>query len=699
MANLVGSKFTARVQQQAASLIRAIERIHEEENDVYVVRADNISRENDRLRKELYDLQQRITVLTERLGPDNLADIVQKHKAAVAKIESLTVELTSTKGQLAHEQASRVEEQQLLESMKADLARRKQTNTEAQAESELNREALGRLKLELQAEWQKTSKLESTLSSLRKENERLTSECEDLKSSIAKDRVQRYSLAPETPSRGPAGAEGNRANAVISDNQPQTEAGLDNLPLEAQVAHMRRQYDELLASKLRLSEKYARDLAEWKSFKEKYRTSTGGNDIVVTPEGIKVRRRVAKHAKDSPTPTKRAANARLAPLTTADDGVFIKEESPFPLDMPPVQSLQFNPPPVAPAAQTQSPATSNTDTQDSQPPPPAGQADGQGSRGNPPLLGNVKQKIATRPDIASIKQGSQSDDEGNLSLRRFNHTPAPLARSLSSPAESPHRPKSTPRSSKLLGKRKAMMFDGENEGSDERPLSPIPGSPKESTPERDGESREERDARLRALRRKSGPQVLAEYQQYKGRGRYAASSSKPADKTINSEFEINPVRNDGMAFEFDSVVRDKNERRKLAAGDCIACKEYYEAVGVMPKRAGAPLWRSPPPEGASPPRPRPCKHHHKGDVAGPSDANNDDFADPGADLNAHKQAISRHRHKWAPASTPPDYWNIGFPDTQQVEDINRRAGELHNQKRDAIEQEASREGGRYRKRA
>jgi hypothetical protein len=32
--------------------------------------------------------------------------------------------------------------------------------------------------------------------------------------------------------------------------------------------------------------------------------------------------------------------------------------------------------------------------------------------------------------------------------------------------------------------------------------------------------------------------------------------------------------------------------------------------------------------------------------------------------------------------------NIGFPDTQQVQEINKRAGELHNQKRTAIEQEA-----------
>lgn len=83
--------------------------------------------------------------------------------------------------------------------------------------------------------------------------------------------------------------------------------------------------------------------------------------------------------------------------------------------------------------------------------------------------------------------------------------------------------------------------------------------------------------------------------------------------------------------------------------------QYYEAVGAMPTRAGAPLWRSPPPKGAGPSRPHACKHH-KATEASPPGPNNDAAADSGADLTAHKQEISRHRHRWAPASTPPDYW-------------------------------------------
>lgn len=71
----------------------------------------------------------------------------------------------------------------------------------------------------------------------------------------------------------------------------------------------------------------------------------------------------------------------------------------------------------------------------------------------------------------------------------------------------------------------------------------------------------------------------------------------------------------------------------------------------------------------------------------------------------HKQQVSRHRQHWETASTPPDFWwvnepvsslprrspfcrEIGFPDTQQVSDINRRAEDMHQRKRQRIEQEA-----------
>ncbi|KAG8751724.1 hypothetical protein FRC12_012291 [Ceratobasidium sp. 428] len=218
------SNFGSRMQRQWAHLMKEAERIHEEEggkeSEPHITRAENTSRENDRLRKELYDLQQRVKILTDRLGFENLdraeeslgeglVDAVREHKAAATRIDALTAELAAAKDQLTLERAGRIEDQNRLESLQTELERKKQLNLEAQAESELNREALGRLKLELQSEWQKTSKLESMLSSARKENDAISSRCETLKTAAAKDRAQRLSLAPETPLRVPIGLSGD----------------------------------------------------------------------------------------------------------------------------------------------------------------------------------------------------------------------------------------------------------------------------------------------------------------------------------------------------------------------------------------------------------------------------------------------------------------------------------------------------------
>lgn len=46
----------------------------------------------------------------------------------------------------------------------------------------------------------------------------------------------------------------------------------------------------------------------------------------------------------------------------------------------------------------------------------------------------------------------------------------------------------------------------------------------------------------------------------------------------------------------------------------------------------------------------------------------------------HKNDISRHRQEHEPPKTPPGYWTIGFPDTQEAEHINKQAEEVHQYK-------------------
>ncbi|KAJ6476047.1 DNA repair protein endonuclease SAE2/CtIP C-terminus-domain-containing protein [Mycena vitilis] len=181
--------------------------------------------------------------------------------------------------------------------------------------------------------------------------------------------------------------------------------------------------------------------------------------------------------------------------------------------------------------------------------------------------------------------------------------------------------------------------------------------------------------------RASSSKHLADYSGFKGRGRYA-NDGTPGNTTINAKFAIDPAQNRGRDFQYDEVVRGREDRRHMEADDCECCREYYQAIGPMPNRLQAPLWRTPP---GTPHGPKPCFQS--------ASARKDN-----ADITSHKQSISRHRHHWARPKTPPSYWSIGFPNTQEVVSINEKAREMHKQKQKIVEEEANKDGGRYKKR-
>ncbi|KAK7062697.1 hypothetical protein VNI00_000185 [Paramarasmius palmivorus] len=188
---------------------------------------------------------------------------------------------------------------------------------------------------------------------------------------------------------------------------------------------------------------------------------------------------------------------------------------------------------------------------------------------------------------------------------------------------------------------------------------------------------------------------LDDYSAYKGRGRYARHSTGEQDKTLNELYEINREQNDGLGYEYDEVVRGRESRKKLAAGDCEDCREYYERIGPMPPRLQQPRWRSPT---ASPTKKtKHCNHRHKQHTTGKRHASPPPSPDRSG-IESHKQAISRHRFRWARGKTPPGYWDIGFPDTQEAVAINQKANEMHQQKRNQVEKEAMSANGRYKRR-
>ena len=96
----------------------------------------------------------------------------------------------------------------------------------------------------------------------------------------------------------------------------------------------------------------------------------------------------------------------------------------------------------------------------------------------------------------------------------------------------------------------------------------------------------------------------------------------------------------------------------------------------------------------NPPPPKSQTRKEKRAHTGPSTSN----LNRRQDIESHKKAISRHRHAWARATTPPGYWDIGFPDTQAVVDINEQAKQMHKKKKAEIDKDTENGVGKYRRR-
>lgn len=180
------------------------------------------------------------------------------------------------------------------------------------------------------------------------------------------------------------------------------------------------------------------------------------------------------------------------------------------------------------------------------------------------------------------------------------------------------------------------------------------------------------------------PGTTVDYSIFKGKGRYGRKSDAGPSTSVNARFIIDAEKNGGRDYRFDEVVRGRDERKKMHAGTCECCNDYYEAVGPLPPRLQPPLWRSPPK--------KKCQSLDEFDDT-PSSSRRQQ------EIESHKKNISRHRHNWERAKTPPDYWNIGFPSTQEAGEINERAEKMHQEKLEEIEREVASGTGRYKRRS
>ncbi|KAK8853260.1 hypothetical protein IAR55_003962 [Kwoniella newhampshirensis] len=159
------------------------------------------------------------------------------------------------------------------------------------------------------------------------------------------------------------------------------------------------------------------------------------------------------------------------------------------------------------------------------------------------------------------------------------------------------------------------------------------------------------------------------YASYKKGGRYNAPEE--IQTAIRDEYEIDPEQNEGASFAFHDVKRKKAERKGLHGGDCECCKGYYEAVGEIPRYNQGPVWKDP-------------------EVV-------EGTAAEGDWVREHQNKVSRHRETWTKPPTPPGYWKIGFPNTQDVAEQNEAADRMLRDKEERTRREVLQKDSKWRK--
>ncbi|KAN0064772.1 hypothetical protein ACQY0O_001829 [Thecaphora frezii] len=165
----------------------------------------------------------------------------------------------------------------------------------------------------------------------------------------------------------------------------------------------------------------------------------------------------------------------------------------------------------------------------------------------------------------------------------------------------------------------------------------------------------------------------------KGKGRYAREIPQPGDlPTLNQAYRLDAEQNDGVAHAFVGSERRRDKRKQMHAGECDCCSEYWRNIGRMPARPGE-VRRDGKKGGGGGGEP--------GQQQQQEGEEDEDNADEEDEIQKRKQATSRHRAWGAPEPTPPGYWMIGFPDTQQQTEINREAERMREGKRKRVERD------------
>lgn len=126
--------------------------------------------------------------------------------------------------------------------------------------------------------------------------------------------------------------------------------------------------------------------------------------------------------------------------------------------------------------------------------------------------------------------------------------------------------------------------------------------------------------------------------------------------------EVNPDQNGGIPYVYKETVRGEG-RKQLHGTDCDCCHGVSDALLT----GWCMLIRSQYLEYM-------VKHLP--------------IEQRDAAIQKYLDRNSRHRQQFESAQTPPEYWQMGFPDSQKVEKIRQEAEAQNEEKRKKLEAEA-----------
>jgi hypothetical protein len=156
-------------------------------------------------------------------------------------------------------------------------------------------------------------------------------------------------------------------------------------------------------------------------------------------------------------------------------------------------------------------------------------------------------------------------------------------------------------------------------------------------------------------------------------------------------FKINPTRNQGLDFAYDTVVRKKDDRKCISG--CTrpgCCGDRFRAMarlGGLPGRLGA--------EQEQEDDQRILQEYLGEDTQILQNLKGQDRENLLVEARARALAnqYGRHRHTHQRAQSPPGFWRTEMPDTQDEESDREAAGRLEREKVEERYREAMRPGG------